>query len=75
MESNGAREVIWLPNGPNLDDFHFSHLPLEPKTFNFLGAAGGTIERSCYSPHYMNTEEDYERDGGDIGDLKWTQNF
>ncbi len=36
VESNGAREVIWLPNGPNLDDFHFSHLPLEPKTFNFL---------------------------------------
>ena len=24
--------------------------------------AGGTIERSCYSPHYVNTEGDYERD-------------
>ena len=24
--------------------------------------AGGTIERSCYSPHYVNTERDYERD-------------
>ena len=23
---------------------------------------GGTIERSCYSPHYVNTERDYERD-------------
>ena len=28
----------------------------------FLGAAGGTIERSCFSPHYVNTERDYERD-------------
>ena len=28
----------------------------------FLGVAGGTIERSCYSPHYLNTERDYERD-------------
>ena len=33
-----------------------------PKTFKFLGVAGGTIERSCYSPHYVNTERDYERD-------------
>ena len=32
------------------------------KTFKFLGVAGGTIERSCYSPHYVNTERDYERD-------------
>ena len=24
--------------------------------------AGGTIERSCYSPHYVNIERDYERD-------------
>ena len=32
------------------------------KTFLFLGVAGGTIERSCYSPHYVNTERDYERD-------------
>ena len=28
----------------------------------FLGVAGGTIERSCYSPHYVNTERYYERD-------------
>ena len=28
----------------------------------FLGVAGGAIERSCYSPHYVNTERDYERD-------------
>ena len=32
----------------------------------FLGVAGGTIERSCYnalySPHYVNTERDHERD-------------
>ena len=28
----------------------------------FLGVAGGTIERSRYSPHYVNTERDYERD-------------
>ena len=27
-----------------------------------MGVAGGTIERSCYSPHYVNTERDYERD-------------
>ena len=35
-----------------------------PKTFKFvgLGVAGGAIERSCYSPHYVNTERDYERD-------------
>ena len=26
-----------------------------PQTFKFLGVAGGTIERSCYSPHYANT--------------------
>ena len=32
------------------------------KTSMFLGVAGGTIERSCYSPHYVNTERDYERD-------------
>ena len=25
-----------------------------------MGVAGGTIERSCYSPHYVNTERDYE---------------
>ena len=34
VESNGAKKVIWLPNGPNLKDFHFSSLPVEPKTFN-----------------------------------------
>ena len=28
----------------------------------FLGVAGGAIERACYSPHYVNTERDYERD-------------
>ena len=27
-----------------------------------MDVAGGTIERSCYSPHYVNTERDYERD-------------
>ena len=27
-----------------------------------MGVAGGTIERSCQSPHYVNTERDYERD-------------
>ena len=26
------------------------------------GVAGGTIERSCYSPYYVNTERDYEGD-------------
>ena len=26
-----------------------------PKTFLFLGVAGGTTERSFYSPHYVNT--------------------
>ena len=25
-----------------------------------MGVAGGTIERSCYSPHYVNTERDYQ---------------
>ena len=38
------------------------YLPPRPKTFKFLGVAGGTIERSCYSPPYVNTERDYERD-------------
>mgnify|MGYP007024457750 CR=1 FL=1 len=53
-----ARKSIFL---------HFSQrYPSSPspasKTFMFLGVAGGTIERSCYSPHYVNTERDYERD-------------
>ena len=30
-----------------------SYPPPRPKTFKFLGVAGGTIERSCYSPHYV----------------------
>ena len=34
--------------------YRTSPLP-RSKTFMFLGVAGGTIERSCYSPHYMNT--------------------
>ena len=41
--------------------YRTSPLP-RSKTFMFLGVAGGTIERSCYSPHYVNTERDYERD-------------
>ena len=41
--------------------YRTSPLP-RSKTFMFLGVAGGTIERSCYSPHYVNTEGDYERD-------------
>ena len=52
---------------PPLRDFfldgHWRSNPRpRPKTFKFLGVAGGTIERSCYSPHYVNTERDYERD-------------
>ena len=52
---------------PSLRDFfldgHWRSNPRpRPKTFKFLGVAGGTIERSCYSPHYVNTERDYERD-------------
>ena len=34
----------------------------QANTLRFLGVAGGTIEGSCYSPHYVNTERDYERD-------------
>ena len=34
----------------------------QAENFKFSGVAGGTIERSCYSPHYVNTERDYERD-------------
>ena len=41
--------------------YRTSPLP-RSKTFMFLGVAGGTIERSCCSPHYVNTERDYERD-------------
>ena len=40
--------------------YRTSPLP-RSKTFMFLGVAGGTIERSCCSPHYVNTERDYER--------------
>ena len=38
-----------------------------PRTSSFLvsflvfSVAGGTVERSCYSPHYANTERDYDR--------------
>ena len=28
----------------------------------FWGVAGGTIERSCCSLHYVNTERDYDGD-------------
>ena len=48
---------------PPLRDFfldgHWRSNPRpRPKTFKFLGVAGGAIERSCYSPcspHYVNT--------------------
>jgi hypothetical protein len=36
------------------------YLPPRPKTFKFLGVAGGTIERSCYSPHLVKFERDYQ---------------
>ena len=49
--------VSFFVDGPQA-----SSPPPRPKTFLFLGVAGGTIERSCYSPHYVNTERDYERD-------------
>ena len=42
-------------------DIRARRRPLQ-KLLCFLGVAGGTIERSCYSPHYVNTERDYERD-------------
>ena len=29
--NNGASDVVWLPNGPNLKKFTFSDLPSEPK--------------------------------------------
>ena len=53
-----ARKSIFLPF---LWRYPSSPSPAS-KTFMFLGVAGGTIERSCYSPHYVNTERDYERD-------------
>ena len=49
-------------HGLSLDSALTARRPGRPKTFLFLGVAGGTIERSCYSPHYVNTERDYERD-------------
>ena len=60
------RERSYGPGGSILEKvfsqrYRTSPLP-RSKTFMFLGVAGGTIERSCYSPHYMNTERDYERD-------------
>ena len=43
--------------------WRYRTLPLpRSRTLMFLGVAGGTIERSCYSPHYVNTERDHERD-------------
>ena len=30
--------------------------------FKFLDAAGGTIERSCYSSHYVNSERETMRE-------------
>ena len=51
---------------PLRDFFLVGHWAIDPRprpnSFKFLGVAGGTIERSCYSPHYVNTERDYERD-------------
>ena len=44
-----------------LGDIEPSPLP-RSATFMFMGVAGGPIERSCYSPHYVNTERDHERD-------------
>ena len=32
---NGASNVVWLPNGPNLKQFTFSDLPDEPKSFTY----------------------------------------
>ena len=50
---------------PSLRDFfldgHWRSNPRpRPKTFKFLGVAGGTIERSCYSPHLVKFERDYQ---------------
>ena len=45
----------------SLGDIEPSPLP-RSATFMFLGVAGGPIERLCYSPHYVNTERDHERD-------------
>ena len=63
----GSSEKESVVFEPSLRDFfldgHWRSNPRpRPKTFKFLGVAGGTIERSCYSPHYVNTERDYERD-------------
>ena len=60
------RERSYGPGGSSLEKvfswrYRTSPLP-RSKTFMFLGVAGGTIERSCYSPHYVNTERDYKRD-------------
>ena len=49
----GPRGSRFIFSGPRA-----SIPPPRPKTFSFLGVAGGTIERSCYSPHYVNTERD-----------------
>ena len=63
----GSSEKESVVLEPALRDFFLDgHWRSNPrprlKTFKFSGVAGGTIERSCYSPHYVNTERDYERD-------------
>ena len=60
------RQRSWF-RGSSLEKLLFSatlSLRRRPrqKLLCFLGVTGGTIERSCYSPHYVNTERDYERD-------------
>ena len=52
-----ARKSIFLPFL-----WRYPSSPSPRQKLLCFWVAGGTIERSCYSPHYVNTERDYERD-------------
>ena len=35
LKNNGAKKVIWLPNGPDLDKFKYNNTPNKIKSFSF----------------------------------------
>ena len=68
----GSSEKESVVLEPSLRDFfldgHWRSNPRpRPKTFKFLGVAGGTIERSCYSPHYAKTDREGLPDNSALG--------
>ena len=57
---------VAMTTGRGVQSFWISVWPSHsPSVFHIVGwfiLGGGTTERSCCSPHYVNTERDYERD-------------